>query len=159
METQPNNTEAITFLSIDDVPADTGKVKKFVIYATSEAVDFDGVPVKKIPLCLVEDVDTNLTDALASGGALYTVECGWLIEYVDAEAVSDADLAILKIGMPDGVPWNIFMPAPVVDEWDEYIDLPAGVCKLCGGTGTIQATRCANGSSYTEYGDCECEMP
>ncbi len=154
METQSNNSEPITFLSISEVPAP----RTFVVYASSESVSIDGTPLQQIPLFLVEDKDTDLTDALVAGGALYTNDDGWVIEYTDAATAPESDLAILAVGMPLGAKWNIFMPPPTSDEWDEFIDLPAGTCKLCGGTGTISMECCNGGTPYTVMGDCECEI-
>ncbi|MCP9494057.1 MAG: hypothetical protein MSG64_06320 [Pyrinomonadaceae bacterium MAG19_C2-C3] len=154
MNTQSNTPNPITFLGIEEVPP----AKKFVVYATTEAVDIDGVPLKKIPLCLVEDVDTNLTDALIAGGNIYHAD-DWFIEYEDARGVSERDLAILKIGMPEGSAWNIFMPTPPpATEWAEFICLPEGVCTACGGLGYLTMDCCAGGEKYELHGDCDaCE--
>lgn len=155
MSTQLPTPNPITFLAIDEVPPATSTAKKFVVYATSEAVDSEGSPIRKIPLCLVDD--ENLIEAMVSAGGIYTDE--WIIEYTDAAGVSERDLAVLKIGIPEGAPWNVFMPAPPTGtEWDEFICLPEGVCTACGGTGYVSMSCCAGGEKYVQYGDCDaCE--
>lgn len=84
--------DATAFLIDDD-----REIKLFVIYASSQKVGIDGLPIQQIPLDLVEDDADGgaVARAMIKAGDLYTDANGWIIEHVDADVVPADDIARL----------------------------------------------------------------
>lgn len=145
MNTQIKNYNNVEFLSQED----EYKIKLYVIYASSQAVDYMGMPLEQIPIDFIEDDASGhgVARAMVAASEIYTAADGWSIERVDADAVSDEDMARLGRRLSENY------------VWDEYIGLPDGVCPACGGTGYLTRDEFVIDSDgqceiYEMRGDC-----
>ena len=129
-------------LWIDDEP---DEMRQFVIYANSQRVGPHGIVIQSIPLDLVEDDADGgaVARAMIAASEIYTADDGWTIERVDAEHVPTGDMALLVERLAK------------LDDWDEFIGLPAGVCASCGGSGVQEACGDVDSQCITMQGDCE----
>lgn len=144
MSTQLTNTNEAQ-IHIDDEYSD---IKQFVIFAESQTVGIDGIPILEIPLDLVDDDPTAkcLVRAMIEASETYTDADGWAITYKDAATVGDDDMRRLC---------ERLQLVGIEDEWAEFVGLPDGVCIACGGAGYLVMDMCADGVKYELRGDCE----
>lgn len=141
MNTQTKVRSDATTFTIDE---HAQKIRRYVIYASSQIIGIDGAPIHQIPIDLVKDDGTAIARAMIKAAETYTDADGWLIEYIDAKAVPAEDMARLAKRFSH------------VDEgWDEFISLPENVCTECGGTGFLTMIMCdGHCEPYELRGDC-----
>jgi hypothetical protein len=132
-----------TFTDYEQALADAGAVgliedepqqelRLYVVFAEGRG---DRLPWE---LCDEADVGQVMVQAAETLGS------GWTISVLDADVVPSEDMQRLAARLA------------LIQEWDEFICLPEGVCSACGGTGYLEMDQCSpEGVCYTERGDCE----